>query len=394
MRSSPRQIRGEIVVWGLLGAYPFGGMTWQVLHHLAGLRSLGFDVWYVEDSERPVYAPTTYSRTLDVSWNVEFVARHMSRIGLGDRWAFRLPGTGGMYAGTLDTAGVGALYRRAEAVFDVCGAQEIRGDHEDIRCLVLLETDPVVNQVEVALGDAGRIAELERYHHLFTYGSNLGGSDCRVPVERFHWRTTYPPVVVDWWTSAGRPRRDALTTVARWKNTGKDVVWRGERWQWSKHVQFERFLDLPRDSVLPLEVAISGIDAAGLARLEALGWTTRPLGWLTDPDEYRVYIRESLGEFSVAKDQYVTPRTGWLSDRTVCYLASGRPAVVQDTGVSAAIPTGEGLLTFSTRDEALDAISQLRSDYGRHARAALELARTHFEASSVLGEVAREAGLL
>ena len=393
VRPSPRRTRGTLVVWGLLGAYPFGGMTWQVLHHLAGFRSLGFDVWYVEDSERPVFAPGTYNRTTDVSWNVSFVARHLERLGLGDRWAFRLPGTGGEFTGGLNAAGVRDLYRTADAVFDLCGAQDLRDDHRDIGCLVLLETDPVVNQVEVAVGDPGRIAELARYHALFTYGANIGAPDCRVPVTTFAWHPTRPPVVVDWWKAPKPPQRGALTTVARWRNKGKDVVWQGECWQWSKHVQFERFLDIPSESTIPLEVAVSGIDPESLEELRDLGWRTVELEWLNDPDSYRSYIRESLGEFSVAKDQYVTPRSGWFSDRTVCYLAAGRPVVIQETGFSSSVPSGEGLLSFTTREDALRAIASVEQNYARHAAAAREIAGEYFEARRVLGDVARVLGL-
>jgi hypothetical protein len=385
-----------VVVWGLLGAFPFGGMTWQVLHHLAGFRSLGFDVWYVEDSDRYLYDAETFVRTAESAANVRFVARQLARLGLRDRWVFRLPHSKGVFAGALDARGLQALYRSADAVFSVCGAQEIRADHDGIGCLILLETDPVANQVAVARSDAEKLRELDRYDVLFTYGANLGAPDCRVPIERYTWHPTRPPVVLDWWQDGARTPRAALTTVAKWQHTGNDVVWQGERWRWSKHWQFDRFIDIPRDSALPLEVAIGAIDPASLERLRDMGWRTRSPGpmKLTDPDTYRSYIRESLGEFSVAKDQYVTPRSGWFSDRTVCYLAAGRPAVVQETGFSSSIPSGDGLLSFTTREEALSAIASVAEDYERHAAAARQIAAEYFDARHVLGHVARTVGLL
>jgi hypothetical protein len=391
---SPRASRGCVVLWGLLGSYPFGGMTWQVLHHLAGFRALGFDVWYVEDSDRYVYDADTFVRTKEAHSNVEFVQRQLERIGLGDRWAFRLPHSDDEYAGALDAAGVRELYRSADAVFNLCGAQELRPEHDVISCLVLLETDPVASQVAVARGDRDRIEELDRYDMLFTYGANLGAPDCRVPVERYAWHPTRPPVVVDWWRDGARPSREALTTVAKWRHKGKDVVWQGERWRWSKHWEFHRFLDLPQASVLPLEVAISAIGRTNLKRLRDLGWRTLPSERVSEPDAYRIYIRESLGEFSVAKDQYVAPRSGWFSDRTVCYLAAGRPAVVQETGFSESVPTGDGLLSFSDRDEALAAVADVAAAYHRHSTAAAELAAGCFDARVVLGDVVRRVGLL
>jgi hypothetical protein len=389
----PASSRGTVVVWGLLASFPFGGMTWQVLHHLAGLRRIGFDVWYVEDSDRPVYSATSYLTTEDTTANVAYLARYMELVGLADRWIFRTPGTREC-SGARDFEGLMRLYRDAGAVLNLCGAQEQLAYHDAIRCLAYLQTDPVADQVAAASGDDERIRDLARYDFLFSYGSNLGAADCLSPTAGYRWIPTWPPVCVDWWRGAPPPTEGAaMTTVAKWSHTGKDVTWRGETWHWSKDYEFRAFMDLPDRSPLPLEMAVSSIDGADLGRLREHGWRTLPSATAKDPPAYRAYIQGSLGEFTVAKEQYVRPRSGWFSDRSVCYLAAGRPVVMQATGFEKRLPVGEGLLAFRNTDEAVDALTAVAGDYGAHARAASEIAREYFGAERVLEAVMKEMGL-
>ena len=381
--------------WGLLAWAPFGGMTWQVLHHLAGIRRLGFDVWYVEEGDRPVFSPTTYCGTFDWAANVAYLQRQLERVGLGDRWVFRPPGDGDTCVGALDRAGLAQLYKEADVVLNLCGSQELRPHHDAIGCLVYLETDPVANQIGVATGHQRTIQTLAAYDHLFTYGENLGAADCGVPVERFQWQPTRPPVCVDWWsTTAGPPPTAALTTVANWKHAGRDVAWGGETYHWSKHHEFLRFVELPRRSALPLEAALGAISDEETASMRRHGWRILPSLSVADPDEYRRYIQASHGEFTVAKDQNIRLRSGWFSDRSACYLAAGRPVIMQDTGFTNVLPTGEGLLAFATMNEALCAIEMVARDYARHSAAARRIAAECFAAERVLGQVLCRVGLL
>jgi hypothetical protein len=389
----PPARRGVVVLWGLLASFPFGGMTWQVLHHIAGLRRLGFDVWYVEDSDRPVYSATSYLITEDCRENIAYLAHYMEAIGLKDRWIFREPGSR-RCSGARDAAGLRRLYGEADAVLNLCGAQEPRPEHDAIRRLAYLQTDPVADQVAVANGDTARIRDLDRYDQLFTYGENLGAPDCLAPTDGYRWIATRPPVCVDWWEGAGPPAEGAaLTTIAKWTHTGKDVSWRGETWHWSKDYEFSEFLDVAGRSRLPLELAVSSITDGELQRLRDHGWRTIPSSTAKDPPAYRDYIRRSLGEFTVAKEQYVRPRSGWFSDRSVCYLAAGRPVVMQATGFEKYVPVGQGLLAFTNADEAVAAIESVAADYERHARAAHEIARRHFAAEVVLDDVMEAMGL-
>lgn len=369
-------------------------MIWQVYHYLVPLRRLGFDVWYVEDTDEFLYEPDTFMPTWDPTKNARLLNQFMQRIGLEDRWIVRVPSKEECL-GAKDYAGLLQLYRDADAAINLCGAQEPRECHRDIPCRVYLETDPVKNQVAVASGDQACIDMLSEFDHLFTYGENLGQADCPVPIERFRWHKTRPPVEVRWWETQEPPGPDAcLTSVANWKHSGKDVVWNGETWRWSKHHEFLKFIGLPQQAGMPMELSVGAIDQQDRARLKDNGWQLRTSARLQDPEAYRQYIRRSVGEFTVAKEQYVRPRSGWFSDRSVCYLASGRPVITQDTAVGKFVPTGEGLFVYETMEQANDAIETVAADYAKQSAAALEIAREYFGGERVIGDMMRTIGLL
>lgn len=394
----PPARKGLVVVWGMLAYLPFGGITWQVLHHLAGLRRLGFDVWYVEDSDRYPYALGGAERTLDLGPNIDFVRRHLAMVGLGDRWVFRSPVEPNRTYGALDIDGLQRLYQDADAVLNLCAAQELLPRHDVITCLVYVETDPVVSQVAVAKGAESWIGPLDRYQHHFTYGTNLGGTGCPVPLERYEWVATVPPVVTDWWATADAPPEDApLTTVLQWSTVGRDVEWNGECWHWRKDIELAHYLDIPAYAPVPVEAAVRVRESerADANALVSHGWRTRSAASIDDPFEYRRYIQDSLGEFSVAKHQYVAPRSGWFSDRSVCYLAAGRPVVVQDTAFRSSVGRPQrGLHVFASFDEALESIRAVATDYRDESKAARAVAREVFEAERVLGAMMSRVGLL
>ncbi len=388
--------RGRIVVWGMLGAHPYGGMTWQVLHYVEGLRRLGFDVWYVEDSDRPLHDPVDLAPTLDYRRNVEFVADQMKGIGLEDRWVFRAPGVRDRCHGATDLDGLARLYREADAVINLCGCQELREEHRGIRCLVYLQTDPLVDQVKLVRGEAAKCREIEAYHHLFTYAECIGSPGCLVPETGHLWHVTRPPVCMDWWESDGPPPPDArITTITGWRRyPDKDLEWNGRRWSWNKQDRMRCFLDLPSRSALPLEAAISAIGAEDQAMLREHGWRVVQGSNLAAPSVYRDYVVKSLAEFTVAKEQYVDSRSGWFSDRSVCYLAAGRPVITPETGFSDHVPIGAGLFAYDGADDVVAAIEELRIDWPRHSAAAREVAGECFAAERVLADMAREIGLL
>lgn len=381
-----------VIVWGLLAAYPFGGMTWQVLHYLEGLRRAGFDVWYVEDHDTPMLHPSNLDRTTQLEDNVAFLQQQLERFGFGERWVVRPSSHDDLTYGALDASGLQRLYCEADAALNLCGALRLRTEHRVCRRLVYVETDPVANQVWIANGDTALMAELDLYDYHFTYGVNLLDGQSSIPLERYQWKPTWPPVVPDWWAPAPPlGPQAAVTTVANWNTVGHDVVWRGARWSWNKRDNFVRFIDAPSLLEHPLEVATVNLgEDADLLREK--GWRWVSASSLSDPAAYRNYIRASYAEFSVAKEQYVGPRSGWFSDRSVCYLAAGRPVLVQDTGFLHD-PSARGILTFRDEADLANRAEELERNYEAHAAAAIEWAHDVFDAQRVMGEMMDEIGL-
>ena len=395
----PKPNKGKIVVWGFMGTAPFGGITWQHFHYLAGFRKLGFDVWYVEDaSMRVIYDPVNLYPTMDsYEANVAFLSQQLARIGFEDRWVFRPPWSEELCVGAFSHIDeLNRLYKEADAVFNLCFCQEHRDGHENISCRVLLETDPVQNQVLAAVDDERILWEYGKFQYHFTYGENYGADDCLVPITKYKYYSTRPPVITDWWSGADhKPANSALTTVTNWNHKGKDVVWQDQTWAWNKYNEFIKYIDLPARSALDLEMAVGALcPPEDVKEAEQKGWKSLPASLLNDPTAYFKYIQESTGEFTVAKEQYVKPRSGWFSDRSVCYLASGRPVITQATGFEKYIPAGEGLFAFSNPEEALACIDAVASDYRRHAVKALEITHRYFDSEVVLTDMLKQIGLL
>jgi hypothetical protein len=383
--------KGPIVVFGFLFCYPLAGVTYQFLHYLLALRRLGWDPYYVEDTERwGVYDPERNDAVPDPGPNLARVAPVLAAHGFGDRWAFRLqPGA--------DVSGIGhtrlsALYREAAGLLNVTGTHALREEHLVCRRRIYVESDPADMQIAVAEGDRETLRTLRLYDTLFTFGENLGRPDCGVPMADLTWLPTRQPVALDLWRE-GRGRADTYTTIATWRSA-KKVVYRNDTYYWSKDREFEKVLELPRRRRVPFELATHIDDAATRRRLTERGWRLRdPVVVSGDVERYRAYIEGSRGEFTVAKDQYTRLRTGWFSDRSACYLAAGRPVITQDTGFGNVLPTGKGLFAFRDLDGALAAVDAIESDYKGHCRAARELAAEYFDADRVVGSLLERAGL-
>jgi hypothetical protein len=257
-----------------------------------------------------------------------------------------------------------------------------------------IETDPVAPQIQVAQGNEFTINLLAAHTHHFTYGENLGAPDCGVPITGFQYHSTRPPIILDWWPVQSPAATARFTTIANWKQAQKDIEWNGQKYTWSKHAEFVKFLDLPRRSGLAFELALAGGNADERQRLTEAGWRiVEALPLSLDISSYRDYIRCARGEFTVAKDQNIRLRSGWFSDRSATFLAAGRPVVTQDTGFGNILPTGRGLFAFQTMDDILVALRQIEADYAGHCRAARSVAAEHFAAERVLGDLLRRCGV-
>jgi hypothetical protein len=389
----------RIVVTGLAATYPFGGVFWDYMQYLLGLFRLGHDVWYIEDTGKWCYDPRACTFVEDGSENARFLARQLELLEpeLQERWFYR-DGTGRTFGRSWSE--VKQFCRDADLFIHISASCLMREEYFAAHRVAFIDSDPMYTQAYIPPYLDGTLAEEHRYrmeillrHNVFfTFAENIGAPDCRVPTELIHWIPTRQPIVLESFESAVVPladRRRVLTTVASWEPTERGPVVHGMAYR-GKSAEFERFVDMPAHSALPLELALSGRIPADW--LKAHGWQVRDAyGISHDPWVYRDYLARSWGEWSVAKNAYVASRSGWFSCRTACYLALGVPAVVQDTGFSRIIPSREGLLAFETLEEASAAIESLRSTPERHAQAARALAREYFDARVVLGRLVENA---
>ncbi len=200
--------------------------------------------------------------------------------------------------------------------------------------------------------------------------------------------------MLDFWNVPANDDVSTFTTIGNWRQQRRDVRLYEEVYRWSKHLEFSRFIELPRLSGARFELALGQYNSEDQHLLEAAGWKVRnALSFTMDIDAYRGYIAASRGDFTVAKDQNVRLRSGWFSDRSATYLAAGRPVITQETGFSNVLPVGEGLFGFSTMDEVLAAIDDINSDYPRHCRTARAIAQDYFNYDVVLTRLLDEVGV-
>jgi hypothetical protein len=364
-----------VVVAGALATKPGnGGNASTRLSWAASFAALGFDVWLVERMPAgPVDAAA-------VAW-----AR-----GVVDGQGFRAA-----FLSSDDDAGeeVRDALSSAALLLDIGGHLGTTGMAADAKVKVFLDDDPGFIQVWEASGSGGsRLADHDLH---LTYGANIGRPSCPLPTAGRRWHAILPPVDLDAWAGAGLPVGPRFTTVATWRSPFGAVAHAGVTYG-LKHHEFRAVIDLPERVGAEFEVALD-IDPGDFRDLELLrrhGWRiVDPRLVASDIDSYRSFVRSSGAEFSPAQGVYVHGRTGWVSDRTACYLAAGRPALVQDTGASTVLPLGEGLLTYRTPDEAAAQAVRLVGDLDGHGRAARRLAEEFFDGRKIAAGVCELAGI-
>jgi len=384
----------RLVVLGMMGRCPFGGQSWLYLNWLRGLHKLGHEVWYVEDDTVWPYDPERNSVTDDCSYAVRHIAGCMKRAGMPDTWAFRPAYRTGECHG-ISGSELNDLYRTCDALLNVVGATDLREEHLAARFRVYVECDPVIAELQLAKNDAHTVVALANHHAIVTYGENFGSPDCGVPLNGQRYGKTRQPVDLDFWPMTYGPEARFFTTIGNYRQDGNDVEYKGEIYHWSKHHEWEKFIDLPRHTSQPLELAMKVEDPADRLRLESYGWKVVPPFEMSLDifGEYQAYFRQSRAEFTVAKDMNVRLRSGWFSERDACYLACGKPVVAQDTGFGNILPTGEGLFSFTTTDEGLAAIDQINGDYRRHCLAARAIAEEYFAADKVAARLLADLGM-
>jgi hypothetical protein len=378
--------RRRILVLGYLIRMPLGGLTWHYLQFATGLQALGHDVYYLEDScffeddERAwFYDPVSATMGADPANGLRFARDVFDRSGLAGRWALfdhRQSRWVGPASGSIRQ-----ICATADALLNVSAANPLRAPLDEIPVRVFIDTDPLFSQLRIATNPIRRRLALQ-HNRFFTLGENIPSGRSTVPCDGIAWQATRQPILIETWPTTPGPVRGPFTTLMAWDSFAAEEH-AGVRYG-MKSSAFQPFMDLPRRTGADLVLGL--FDPVGAPdELRANGWTLRDGKALTsDPWAYQAFVSESKAEFSVAKAGYVASRCGWFSDRTATYLASGRPAVVQDTGFSDWLETGLGVVPFQTPDEASAAIADVNRRYESHCRAARELAEHYFDARRVL----------
>jgi hypothetical protein len=368
-----------VVVSGAIANKPRnGGEAWVRLSWIRGLQRLGCRVYFVEQIDEPSF---------EQSGTRDYFDAVVEEFGLG--------GAAALVAG--DGATIGLAYEEvleiadeADLLVNISGnmrAPEIASRFERS---AYVDLDPGFTQFWHAAGEPG--ARLEAHDAFFTVGENIGTDVCPIPTAGIDWHPLPPPVVLEDWPAdrqangGGMP--GAFTTVGAWRGAFGPVEFDGRTYGLKVH-EFRKVIELPRrlpGSEFEIALDIHPADAKDREALLANGWRlSDPREEVPGPLEFRRYVQRSGGEFSVAQGIYVETDSGWFSDRTVRYLASAKPALVQDTGFSRNYPVGEGLVPFRTLEEAVAGAARIEADYGKHSEAALALAREHFDSDKVLG---------
>jgi len=361
-----------------------GGHFWVYMQYAQGLRQSGCDVYWLESFRNRGNAQR-HSGLLS-----QFMAR-MERFGFGgkvvlypDNGPGREAGVPRQYVG-MSAADAEGIFERADLLlnFHYAIAPSLLAR---FRRTVLMDIDPGLLQFWISRGQLS----VPRHDVYFTTGETVGTPAALFPDCGLRWIHTRPPVCPATWPCVFDPNAEAFTTVSNW-DADDWIVDDHEVYENTKRVAFLEFAGLPRLTKQPLELALflrTERDAEERRELEKRGWCIRPSREVAStPEAYQSYVQQSRGEFSCAKRSCMRFQNAWISDRTLCYLASGKPAVVQNTGPSSFLPNGEGLFRFATVEEAADALDAVNADYERHCRAARQIAETLFDAKQIAQDI-------
>jgi hypothetical protein len=365
-----------VIVSGTIAATPWqGGATWAVLQYLLGLRRLGCDVCFVESVDGKGREPGDAAR---------YCEELMKRFGLDGRWAL-LPAGGGEAAG-MSRDRLRAAARDADLLLNVSGMLSDADVLEQVPVRAYLDLDPVFAQLWHAT--EGVDMRFDAHTHFVTVADAIGRPGGAIPTCGREWLPTLPPVMLAEWPVASRIERHAATTVGHWRSYGSihhDGVHYGQ-----KVHSLRPLIDLPRRTRARFELALAihPDEVKDVAALRENGWAMLdPAQVAATPEQYRRFVQGSWAEFGLAKSGYVVSDSGWFSDRSACYLASGRPVIAQDTGFDRRLPTGAGLLPYSTAEDVIGALEGLERDYERHRAGAREIAAEHLDSDRLLGSL-------
>jgi hypothetical protein len=389
----------KIIVGGYIGLYPTGGATWDYIQYPLGLKMLGHEVYYLEDTAQyPIYQ-LEESAWDDCTYCVNYLKTAMEEVGMGDRWAYHDIASNKIFG--MPEQKLKEVLKTADVFINVSASTILREEYLNIPAKILIDTDPMFTQYQYqVMQDAGGDKAIEAqnfmkaHNLLFTFGLNIGKEDCRIPQFDYKWLTTKKPICLEHWSASTETgRRFGFTSILNWTERPA-FTYENELWG-QKNVEFQKFYHLPSIAQQPFDLIINrGNDQESINAMENLkdlGWNIlSPHDLIANKEDYKRFIQSSYGEFSVTKETYIKSNSGWFSGRSACYLAAGKPVITQDTQWSKYIPAGEGLFACNEIESANNAIKEIASDYARHAQAAKDIAHEYFDSRKVLSDMLQQ----
>ena len=381
-----------IVIAGSLAQKPRqAGHTWQFLQYLLGFKRLGWDVLFIDRLE-PEMCLDGSGRPcpFEMSVNLQYFLEVMNSFGLKDSFSL-IYNRGERFIG-LSRQQVLNQCRNSAFLLNVMGFLEDEEILGQVPRRVFLDTDPGLGQMWQALG----LADIFRGHDDYvTIAENIGQADCTIPTCGLNWIKWRQPIVLDQWSLQNGSGYGCFTSIGSWRGPYGPIEFGGKTYGLRAH-EFRKYVDLPRATGQKFEVAldIHSAETRDIELLNGKGWSLAdPKIVACDPFVYREYIQNSQAEFMATKNMYVQTNSGWFSERSICYLASGRPVLAQDTGLKELYPTGEGLVTFTNLEEAVDGVEKINGNYQRHSEAARSLAEEYFDSDKVLKNLLSKLGI-
>jgi hypothetical protein len=378
----------RIIVLGYIVRGPLGGLAWHHLQYVMGLARLGHDVYFLEDSDDypACYDPEKYVTDIDPTYGLHFATEVFAKVGLKDLWAYYDAHTSqwlGPCSGQMRN-----ICLSADLLLNISNVNPLRSWTENIPRRALIDTDPVFTQIG-NLEDPEKRKQTLQHTSFFSFGENIRGRRCSIPDDGFSWQPTRQPVVLDAWKVTQGPEKGKFTTIMQWESYPAKIF-NGQNYG-MKSLSFKPYMCLPEKMGSIFELAM-GSSSAPREEMRNRGWLFKdPLGITRDPWTYQSYLQASKAEFSVAKQGYVVSRSGWFSERSANYLATGRPVVVQETGFSDWLESGSGVVSFNSLDEAVDAIHEVEANYNRHSKAACAISEEYFDSDKILSKLIEEA---
>jgi len=376
-----------IVVGGYIVAYPLGGMTWHHLNYLLGLHAMGHEIYFLEDSGAYSYPynPTTWRCEVDSRYGRDYLERTFNHYGLPLRYCYYSEFENRHYG--LSEKELADVLARADLLLCVSGVTPLRANRPRPRRTVVIDTDPVFTQLRM-MHDRDFLDYYRQFDRVATFGRLIGTPACPLPTHGLDWIPTNQPVALAHWPVTPAAS-EAFTTIGKWEHSAeRNLEFAGKKYLSSKGVEWLKLLDLP--ARVPWEMTM------GMASMPAdIAGQFRQHGWkLVDPEQASVscpafanFIQASAGEFTVAKEIYAGLPSGWFSDRSAAYLASGRPVVTQASGFDQWLPVGDGLFSYRDLNAAADALKKIAADYASHSESARKIAEKYFDARQVLIEL-------